>query len=583
MKSLIFSKLDYHPNLIRGMAKAQLMGTIAANFLAPIVVVFVLYGFVPLLYLNIWIALAFILLIIRVVISKRLIYDIDKEKKNLGDKLLISIIASSFTAFLYAIVVWMSFLYSVADINLFVILVVIFTLAAGSLSTLASVFHAFIIFFILMMMPIIVATLIHGGEYYLILSFILSVFFLIHSLAGYKHYIMLRDASTLQDSFKTIFNHTSDGIVLIKKGRFYDCNSAIVSMFGFSLKEDFLSTHIDKFSPKHQSDGENSHRKMIAMMHEVSTEGTASCEWLHHKKDATPFWTEIVLTQIRLDGEDLVYGVWRDIDARKQAEFDLETLNANLEKRVEAEIEKNRLNDQKLLQHSRMAQMGEMISMIAHQWRQPLSAISSTTVNLQLKLELENFDLHTEEGVDACHEYFLQRLENIETYVQNLTHTIDDFRNFYKPNKQAITISLEEVISKSLNVIQASLENDTIKIIQEYDSHMKYELYDSELMQVILNILKNAQDNFKEKSTQNAYIKITTHDKCISICDNGGGISPAIVENIFDPYFSTKDEKNGTGLGLYMSKIIIEEHHKGSLHVSNSDDGVCFSIELGEV
>ncbi|MEA3522308.1 MAG: HAMP domain-containing sensor histidine kinase, partial [Campylobacterota bacterium] len=116
-----------------------------------------------------------------------------------------------------------------------------------------------------------------------------------------------------------------------------------------------------------------------------------------------------------------------------------------------------------------------------------------------------------------------------------------------------------------------------------YATPVKYELYDSELMQVILNILKNAQDNFKEKSTQNAYIKITTHDKCITICDNGGGIPNAIIERIFDPYFSTKNEKNGTGLGLYMCKTIIEEHHKGSLHVKSSDKGVCFSIELGDL
>ena len=100
------------------------------------------------------------------------------------------------------------------------------------------------------------------------------------------------------------------------------------------------------------------------------------------------------------------------------------------------------------------------------------------------------------------------------------------------------------------------------------------------MIQVVLNILKNAEDNFLEKDIKEAYIKITTNDKVISICDNGGGISDDIIDKIFDPYFSTKDEKNGTGLGLYMSKRIVEEHHKAKLKVENTDDGVCFKIEL---
>jgi len=101
-------------------------------------------------------------------------------------------------------------------------------------------------------------------------------------------------------------------------------------------------------------------------------------------------------------------------------------------------------------------------------------------------------------------------------------------------------------------------------------------------MQVLLNILKNAQDNFKERGVQNPRITIDVQERVCSICDNGGGVSEDIMERIFEPYFSTKDEKNGTGLGLYMSKTIVEEHHKGRLEVENRDDGVCFIIELGE-
>ena len=264
-----------------------------------------------------------------------------------------------------------------------------------------------------------------------------------------------------------------------------------------------------------------------------------------------------------------------------------ETIEQSLaqEKLLQAEIQKQtkRIEEQhiKLIQKSRLAQIGEMISMIAHQWRQPLSTVSMASSNIQIMLELEKFDLDTKEGQVKQNRYIIKELRNIDGYVQNLSTTIDDFRNFYKQNKNSVTLKIEEVISKSLGVIKASLVNNNIEIIEEHNSKEEIELYNNEMMQVILNILKNAQDNFKEKQTNDPYIRITTENKTISICDNGGGIPEDIIEKVFDPYFSTKDEKNGTGLGLYMSKIIIEEHHAGNFHVNNTDDGVCFTIELG--
>ncbi|NOQ31853.1 MAG: PAS domain S-box protein [Helicobacteraceae bacterium] len=236
--------------------------------------------------------------------------------------------------------------------------------------------------------------------------------------------------------------------------------------------------------------------------------------------------------------------------------------------------------EDQLLQQSRLAQMGEMISMIAHQWRQPLSAISSTSIDLQTKIILESSQIEDKKDVAEFATYFDTKLEDINNFVQILTTTIEDFRNFYKPNKDSVTIKLEEVIKKSLNIIQASLISDNIEIIEEHNATESIELYESEMMQVILNLLKNTQDNFKEKNTQNPYIKIVTKNKSIEICDNGGGIPENIIEKIFDPYFSTKHEKNGTGLGLYMSKTIVEEHHHGKLSATNSENGVCFKISL---
>ena len=236
--------------------------------------------------------------------------------------------------------------------------------------------------------------------------------------------------------------------------------------------------------------------------------------------------------------------------------------------------------EEHLISQMRHAAMGEMIGMIAHQWRQPLAAISSTSIDMKMQSEFENFDLQLKEEAQKYEAYINNGLDEINELVQNLTTTIDDFRNFFKPNKELITVKLENVITKSLKIIKASILGDNIELIEEHKSKEEVELYDNEMMQVILNILKNAQDNFKEKSIKNPYIKIAVVDRTISICDNGGGIPEHIIYNIFEPYFSTKDEKNGTGLGLYMSKTIVEDHHNGKLSAENRDDGVCFTIEL---
>jgi len=263
--------------------------------------------------------------------------------------------------------------------------------------------------------------------------------------------------------------------------------------------------------------------------------------------------------------------------------FEIKGINENLAQRVNDEIEKNRVKELHIQQQSKLAQMGEMISMIAHQWRQPLAAMASTSMNIRAVSLLNKFDLSKKEEAQKYEAYVNNRLDNLDGFIQNLTRTIDDFRYFYKPNKTSVKVQLEEVFEKSFNIIKDSLKNNSIKVITEYNSKEEIELYDGEMMQVILNLLKNAQDNLIEKKIGNPRITITTENRTISICDNGGGIPEDIMENIFEPYFSTKDEKNGTGLGLYMSKIIVEDHHKGKIQVQNTEDGVCFIIELGAV
>jgi len=268
----------------------------------------------------------------------------------------------------------------------------------------------------------------------------------------------------------------------------------------------------------------------------------------------------------------------------KKAQQKLLDVNHSLEERVKEEVKSNREKDKQMLEQSRLAQMGEMISMIAHQWRQPLGAIASTGIDMKMSLMMQKYDLADQKERAEFENYLANSLDDIEEYVQNLTETIDDFRNFYKPNKERETLFLHTPYEKSRDILKATLSNNAIMIEESLKSTKPLALFNNELMQVFLNILKNAMDNFKEKDIQNPTIMIesidTDNGAKLTICDNGGGIPDTIIEKIFDPYYSTKDEKNGTGLGLYMSKTIVEEHHKGRLSVKNREDGVCFIVEI---
>jgi len=181
-------------------------------------------------------------------------------------------------------------------------------------------------------------------------------------------------------------------------------------------------------------------------------------------------------------------------------------------------------------------------------------------------------------------EFFASQIENIAEYSQHLSQTIDDFRGFFKDKKKKESVSLEEIVKSTLDIARVSIENRDIAIETVFECNEKFESYSSELKQVVLNLIKNAQDILLEKQIVEPTITIRTfkdgRSLVLEVKDNAGGVPKSIKDKIFEPYFSTKLEKDGTGLGLYMSKTIIEEHCGGSLSVSNDEDGAVFRIEF---
>ncbi|QFR50440.1 HAMP domain-containing histidine kinase [Sulfurimonas lithotrophica] len=253
----------------------------------------------------------------------------------------------------------------------------------------------------------------------------------------------------------------------------------------------------------------------------------------------------------------------------------LEKLNEELEDRVEESVRLIRENEKMLLAQSKQAIMGEMIEMIAHQWRQPITSIGMIVNNLFLDIAIDEIDM----------DEMVKDLEKISYQVKHLSGTIDDFRDFFKESKEKNSMTIKEVMAATMIIIEKQLSSHNIEIrcINNTDD-ISINTYKNELIQVVLNILANSKDAYNDKELDEKIIEVESkqvgEDVVLYIRDNAGGIPENIIGRIFEPYFSTKNEKNGTGLGLYMSMIIVKEHIGGKIEVKNTDNGAEFKITI---
>ncbi|MEA1953050.1 MAG: FIST N-terminal domain-containing protein [Campylobacterota bacterium] len=254
--------------------------------------------------------------------------------------------------------------------------------------------------------------------------------------------------------------------------------------------------------------------------------------------------------------------------------IELNQFNKNLEEKIKIAVDNLKEKDKQLLHQARLAEMGETIGMIAHQWKQPLNTLSILIQDIVIKyqsdrlqdIHIENFDISSEKQITQ------------------MSQTIDDFRNFFKPQKEKVKFSLNQVINNIVSLESPLFTKHTIAFTYESKTPITLYGYPNELGQVFINIIHNAKDALIENQIENRKIDldITTEEEniIIHISDNAGGIPEAVIHKIFDPYFSTKEEKNGTGLGLYMCKMIIVDNMGGEISINNTHEGACFTIKL---
>ena len=250
----------------------------------------------------------------------------------------------------------------------------------------------------------------------------------------------------------------------------------------------------------------------------------------------------------------------------------LQHLNASLEKRVQEELTHRKEQEQMFLHQSRLAGMGEMIDSIAHQWRQPLMNINAILMNMGRAMETK----------DKSPAYMEKKMNEVITLTTHMSQTIEDFRSLFKEDKEKYIFNTHESITYALELLKNIVQYIDIKLISPIE--LSYNGYKNELIQVFIILISNAAEVLHTRKVETKYINIHIEEKekylVISIEDNAGGIKEENLTHIFEPYFSTKKRTGGTGLGLYVAKIIIEQNMQGTLNVSNTKQGAKFEISI---
>lgn len=347
----------------------------------------------------------------------------------------------------------------------------------------------------------------------------------------------MNDSDNIFIDLNEIINNTIEGILIIQNGFIKNINNPLLNILGYENKDDLIGnlatgvlipTSHDKFM--------EFNKQIFQELSLITRNG------------------EIIPTIIKI----------KDITFRNELYKMVSILDLSDLK------EKENI----LLQQSKHAAMGEMISIIAHQWRQPLTSISSIVTRLKFKNKTSSIK---KELLD-------DKFDEMNNYIQYMSTTIDDFKNFFNKDKQQAYISLNEIAIDVRNMLKNSFELENIDIIIKEHDLTKIHIFKNDTIQVLLNILNNSRDAFANKNIKDQKIIISFKEdldyQYIFIEDNAGGIDINIINNVFTPYFSTKDSQNGSGLGLHICKTIVEKNLKGTIEVSNKNNGVLFIIKL---
>ena len=379
-----------------------------------------------------------------------------------------------------------------------------------------------------------------------------------------------------EELYRGIINSTTEGFWLLDdKLNIVDVNYSLCVMLGYTREEMIGKNPYDFIDDKDHGvchEQSQSIEEVAQRVYELVFVRKTGAK-IHAIANAT--------TMYEHDGNVKTFAFMTNISKQKALEAELvskqkeiEKRNNNLEAEIASQVEANRTKDQMMYQQARLASMGEMIGNIAHQWRQPLNILALVMQDLYISGQLGNL---TEAKLET--EY-----EKANNVLQYMSQTIDDFRNFFKHEGENTNFSLKSTIESVYSLVSPNFNHHHVAFSFDMQEEIEVVGNKNEFIQVIINILNNAQDAIQSNNTKSGEVHVSIMKlkdvARIVISDNGGGMATEIIEKIFDPYFTTKHQTQGTGLGLYMSKQIIETSMTGRLMAENITNGARFIIEL---
>jgi len=324
-------------------------------------------------------------------------------------------------------------------------------------------------------------------------------------------------------------------------------------------RDEFIGMNVLDFTPDASKENWRAH------VEHLRRKGNDFIEAEHRRKDGSIFPIEVRANLVKFGDREFIFSYLNDISARKAAELALKQLNVSLEARVHEEVAKNRDKDHLLIQQSRLAAMGEMMGNIAHQWRQPINALSLVLANIRDAYEFNQLD----------RAYLDDQVGRGGHLIHKMSSTIDDFRNFFRPDRTRQSFSLARAVRDAMMIVELSYAHAKIALELESGEDVMCFGFPNEYAQVVLNLLGNAKDAILEREIPagRVGIRIWRDGQAggLTLSDNGGGIAEDVLPKVFEPYFTTRDK--GTGIGLYMSRTIIE-NMGGHIEVANADGGV---------
>lgn len=391
-----------------------------------------------------------------------------------------------------------------------------------------------------------------------------------------------KEKNQLQEKnfFHSFFNLPLIGIAITDSHyRWVAINDKLSSLLGYD-KEELIELGWDEIAV--EEDREFHEKQLLKKVASGEMDGT-TIEKRYKKKNGQILYVSITSSCSRKSTgevdyfisiiEDITYKIKIENQLEKMMKK-LENMNVELEKKVKEEVEKSRTKDLMLAQQSKHTAIGEMIGNIAHQWRQPLNAVGLIIQNLEDAYEYDELNA----------EYLRQKVQKSMELITFMSNTIDDFRNFFRMDKSKEKFNIKDIVLKAISFVEASFSNHNIKIHAEKLEDITVHGYPNGYAQVVLNLLNNAKDALLDSNQKNPQIDIELKSNnnlsVLKISDNGKGIPKEKAGKIFEPYFTTKSTGQGTGVGLYMSKSIIEQNMNGKLYLDSNEEKTTFVIEL---